>query len=129
MNLRMKAISALLLAALVPAALTACQKQGTKMKSYAQDGLLGITDVNPNMPTSPTHHTYLADTELMKTTIKQIPQVTGSTISIYGDVANVRLNVPNNLSDRETETVKREAYDKLSKAMPRYTVKVTISHK
>ncbi|WP_282938232.1 hypothetical protein [Paenibacillus sp. RC67] len=110
---------------------SACQKQDgtTRVKSYSQDGALGITEVNPNMPMSPTYHTYKEDTRLMKETIKQVPQVTGSNITMNGPIATVRLSVPANLSAEEAARVERDAYDKLSKAMPRYTVKVSVSRK
>ncbi|MFD0679907.1 MULTISPECIES: hypothetical protein [unclassified Paenibacillus] len=126
---RERIVVSILTVFLATASLTACQKQNTQVKSYSQDGLLGITDVNPNMPTSPTHHTYLADTRLMKATINQVPHVTGSTISVNGDTANVKIDVPANLTDQEVAVVEKEARDKLSQAMPRYTVKVSVSRK
>ncbi|MDF2964144.1 MAG: hypothetical protein K0S39_5879, partial [Paenibacillus sp.] len=43
--------------------------------------------------------------------------------------ANVRIDVPKHLSAQETAAVEKEAYDKLSKAMPRYTVRVSVSPK
>ncbi|MDF2962329.1 MAG: hypothetical protein K0S39_4064, partial [Paenibacillus sp.] len=82
MKLHIKAATAVLLGIMTVASFTACQKQDAQVKSYSQDGLLGLTDVNPNMPTSPTYHTYQADTELMKATVNQVPHVTGSFISL-----------------------------------------------
>ncbi|GAA4833269.1 hypothetical protein GCM10023310_08290 [Paenibacillus vulneris] len=110
---------------------TACQKQDgvTRVKSYSRDGALGITEVNPNMPMSPTYHTYMDDTRLMKDTIRQIPEVRSSTITMNGPIATVRLDVPATLSAEEAERVEWEAYDRLSKMMPRYTVKVSVSRK
>lgn len=110
---------------------TACQKQDgvTRVKSYSRDGALGITEVNPNMPMSPTYHTYMDDTRLMKETIRQVPHVTDSTITVNGPIATVRLNVPASLSAEEAAQVERDAHDKLTKAMPRYTVKVSVSRK
>jgi hypothetical protein len=114
-----------------PVALTACQKQGTGtgVKSYAKDGMLGISDVNPNMPMSPTYHTYQKDTDLMEETIKLVPDVIDSNITINGPVATVSLYVPGNLSDQQLTTVEKDAYDKLSKAMPRYSIKVFVYRK
>ncbi|NOU91989.1 hypothetical protein GC093_01900 [Paenibacillus sp. LMG 31456] len=126
---RGRIVASMLIAFMIMVSSTACQKQNTQVKSYSQDGLLGITDVNPNMPTSPTHHTYLADTRLIKETINQVPHVTGSTISVNGDVANVKVDVPTSLSDQEVAAVEKEAREKLAHAMPRYTVKVSVSRK
>jgi hypothetical protein len=112
--------------------LVACQKQGaggSRVKSYAQDGLLGISDVNPNMPMSPTYRTYQRDNDVMEQTIKQVPNVTGSSITTNGSNATVRIDVPKGLTDQEVALVERDALEKLSKAMPRYKVKVTVSRK
>ncbi|WP_028552273.1 hypothetical protein [Paenibacillus sp. UNC451MF] len=129
----MKPKKALILCTVLATALigTACQKQDgtTRVKSYSRDGALGITEVNPNMPMSPTYHTYMDDTRLMKETIKQVPQVTGSTITMNGPIATVRLTVPASLSAEEAARVEKDAHDKLTKAMPRYTVKVSVSRK
>ncbi|TDF92193.1 hypothetical protein [Paenibacillus piri] len=129
MKIDIKQASIVLLSALVILSFTACQKQNVQVKSYANDGLLGISDVNPNMPTSPTYHNYNADTQLMKSTINQIPHVRGSSITVNGAVANVRIDVPARLSDQELAAVEREAFDKLTQAMPRYTVKVSVARK
>lgn len=116
---------------MMPVALASCQKQsaGPKVQSYAQDGLLGISDVNPNMPMSPTYHTYGEDTNLMQATIDQVPHVIDSNIRINGPVATVNIHVPAELTAEETAAVARDAQDKLTKAMPRYTMKVTVSRK
>ncbi|MCS7464547.1 hypothetical protein N0M98_31100 [Paenibacillus doosanensis] len=121
----------LLLGAALAVTGAACQKQDgvTKAKSYSRDGLLGMTEVNPNMPMSPTYHTYMDDARVMKATVAQVAHVTDSTIIINGPNATVNLKVPAGLSDEETARIEQDARDKLSKAMPRYTVKVSVSRK
>jgi len=121
--------AAVLLLAIAAAMGTACatKQDGVKAKSYSRDGMMGLSDVNPNMPMSPTYHNYRADTELMRSTIRQIPYVTGSTININGPVATVRLTVQPGLTPEQAAAVEREAYDRLTHMMPRYTVKVTVS--
>ncbi|MFE5322580.1 hypothetical protein ACFQ88_28260 [Paenibacillus sp. NPDC056579] len=126
----MKAKIALLLLLTASAACmgTACQKQdGIKAKSYSRDGLLGLSDVNPNMPMSPTYHNYRADTQLMKDTLQPIPNITGSTINMNGPIATVRIKVRPDLTDEQVAAVQKEASEKLTHAMPRYTVKVSVS--
>jgi Fe-S oxidoreductase len=114
-----------------PAVLTACQKQDapSKVKTYANDGLLGLSDVNPNMPMSPTYHTYQKDTDLMEETIKQVPHVIDSNIMVNGPMITVNLYVPGNLSDEQFTAVEKDAYDKLTKAMPRYAVRIFVYRK
>ncbi|NHN31971.1 hypothetical protein [Paenibacillus agricola] len=120
---------------MVPVALVACQKQAAQspspsgVKPYANDGMLGITDVNPNMPMSPTYHTYQKDTDLMDATIKQVPYIVDSNIVVNGPVVTVNLYVPGDLSEQQFKMVENDAYDKLSKAMPRYTMKVFVYRK
>jgi hypothetical protein len=115
----------------ISAGLAACQKQSaqSRVQSYAQDGLLGITDVNPNMPMSPTYHTYKEDTRLMKETLAQVPYVLDSNILINGPIATVNIDVPHNLSEQEFAKVEKDAFDKLTNAMPRYTIKVFVYRK
>lgn len=126
--MRPRMVLLLLLGAITLSMGTACQRQdGIKAKSYSRDGLLGLSDTNPNMPMSPTYHTYKADTQLMKDTIQQIPHITGSTINTNGPIATVRLTVESGLTEEQAAAVEREAYNKLSHAMPRYTVRVSVS--
>lgn len=91
--------------------------------------MLGMSDVNPNMPLSPTYHRYGDDSNVIKEAVRQVPYVTSSIISLNGPVANVTLTVPAKLSSQDAESVRLDAYDKISKAVPRYTVKVTVNRK
>jgi hypothetical protein len=129
LNPRKQMVSIILLVFVSFTALAACQRQTPQVKSYSTDGLMGLSDVNPNLPTSPTHHTYTKDTDLMRATVYQVPYVIGSSITINGDIATVRLDVPVDLPDREAAEVEREAYERLTQMMPRYTVKIAVSHK
>jgi hypothetical protein len=126
-----RAVFAMLLSLAAAAALPACQSQtqNPQVKNYSRDGLLGLTDANPNLPTSPTHHTYRKDSDLIRATINQVPHVTRASITLNGDIANIRLHVPVELPDEEAAKVQRDAYERLSQAMPRYKVKVAVFNK
>ncbi|TBL72617.1 hypothetical protein [Paenibacillus thalictri] len=108
----------------------ACQKQnqsnGGQVRSYSNDGYLGLTDVNPNLPTSPTYHTYGDDTRLMREVIKQIPDVRSSSLTINGPDASVKLKLNSGLTDAQMEAVRMDAYNQLATMMPRYRIHVSV---
>lgn len=129
LTVKRKWVSVLIVCSLAVGFTSACQKQQNQVKSYSKDGMLGVSDVNPNMPLSPTYHHYSDDTNVMKEAIKQVPQVTSSTITTNGPVASVTITVPAALTDQQAEAVRQDAYDKISKAVPRYKVKVAVKRK
>jgi hypothetical protein len=113
---------------------SACQKQDKAsgpngVNAYSKDGYLGITDANPNMPTSPTYHTYSDDVQMMKSAIRQIPQVRSSSVTLNGPVAIVKLNVPQHISETEREKIRQEALSRLTMMMPRYSFQVSVSRR
>lgn len=113
---------------------SACQKQNTAsgeigMKSYSRDGYQGMTDVNPNLPTSPTYHTYSDDVRMMKSALKEIPEVRSSAITLNGPVAVVKLNVAHNISENEREAIRKEALARLAYMSPRYSFDVSVSRR
>ena len=55
-----------------------------KTQNYKQDGMLGITSVNPNNPLNPTYHHYEDDTNLMKAVLAQLPGIQKTNIAING---------------------------------------------
>ncbi|OXM83169.1 hypothetical protein [Paenibacillus rigui] len=124
-----KWMSLLVVCSLAVSLATACQRQQDKVKSYSKDGMLGVSEVNPNMPLSPTYHHYEDDTNVIKEAIRQVPQVSSSNISLNGPVAAVTLTVPSGLTDQQAEAIRQDAYDKISKAVPRYKVKVAVKRK
>lgn len=59
-----------------------------EVRTHSKDGLLGITEVNPNMPLSKTYRTYSDDVRVMEAAIKErFPMVTNTTITLNGPVA------------------------------------------
>lgn len=110
----------------------ACGGANTRqeVKSHSRDGLLGITEVNPNMPLSKTYRTYTDDARVMEAAVKeQFPIVTNTTITLNGPVAHVRLNVPVGTSLEEIARIKGEAQAALAASSPRYNIDVDVSAK
>ncbi|MCZ8522964.1 MULTISPECIES: hypothetical protein [Paenibacillus] len=108
-----------------------CQKQGTvEAKQHSRDGLLGITDVNPNNPMSRTYRHYPDDLRVMKDAIaKRFPQVQDTRISLNGTKALVRLFVPADTTAEERDRLRSEAAGVLAYEAPRYEVEVDVNSK
>ncbi|SDJ07744.1 hypothetical protein [Paenibacillus naphthalenovorans] len=101
-----------------------------EVRTHSKDGLLGITEVNPNMPLSKTYRTYSDDVRVMEAAIKErFPMVTNTTITLNGPVAHVLLNVPAGTSAEEIARIKHEAQAVLAAASPRYNIDADVSAK
>jgi hypothetical protein len=96
----------------------------SNVKSYPQDGYMGITSVGPNNPMNPTYHHYRDDTNLMKAVLGQYPDVKASWITIKGPVAHVRLQFQEGLNAARVDRVRSAVQQALSTNMPRYSVRV-----
>ncbi|CAG7648990.1 hypothetical protein PAESOLCIP111_05769 [Paenibacillus solanacearum] len=119
-------------ACLISVCATACQKQDThhEVQSHARDGLLGITDVNPNNPMGATYRTYTDDLRVMDQAVKaQLPVVTRTNISLNGPTAHVRLDVPAGTDQSTIERIRTQAQEALAAAVPRYKYKVSVAVK
>ncbi|MBP1153448.1 MULTISPECIES: hypothetical protein [unclassified Paenibacillus] len=127
-----KRCSALIALLLLVSVMTACGAGNTRQeaKQHRKDGLLGITEVNPNMPLSNTYRTYSADIRVLEAAIKErFPMVTKTSITLNGPVAHVRLNVPVGTGAEEIARIKREAPSVLAAALPRYNMDIDVSAK
>lgn len=125
-------ISMLISICVMSALTVACQKQDThhEVQSHSRDGLLGITDVNPNNPMGATYRTYTDDLRMMDQTIKaQLPVVKNTAINLNGPNANVRLDVPIGTDQAEIERIRAHAQEALAAAVPRYKYKVSVAVK
>ncbi|WP_409343458.1 YhcN/YlaJ family sporulation lipoprotein [Paenibacillus sp. MBLB4367] len=115
-------------AAILALALIGCGTNNgqTKTNSYQNDGLLGTTQANPNNPANPQYpHTYSADTQLIKSTLQQIPGIRSSSIILNGPNAYVNLDLTDDTPLEEAMRIKNEAQTKVGQMMPRYNVKVS----
>lgn len=123
----------LLGAALLLGGLTGCrqtQDAGQTVKAHSRDGVLGLTETNPNLPISPAYHTYADDVRMMEAAIgRNVPGVTARTIRLNGPVAYVRLEVPLGTSVDEMDRIRRQAYQALTAQMPRYRMEVSVAAK
>ncbi|WP_426450045.1 hypothetical protein ACP26L_34370 [Paenibacillus sp. S-38] len=120
-----------LLAAVLMLPVTACQRQDTvQVKQHSRDGLLGITDTNPNNPMSRTYRHYPDDLRVMKEAIvRRFPQVQDTRISLNGTKARVRLFVPAGMTAEERDRLRQEAAAVLAYEAPRYDADVEVTSK
>lgn len=106
---------------------TACLTENTdpKTRSYDEDGVLGMTNTNPNLQTSPTHYNYDVDTHMIESTLQQIRGVLDQRIIINGENAYVKIRIPDGLTRNQIEQIEADAYDALSFQVPRYVFHLT----
>ena len=97
-----------------------------RTQAYDNDGLLGATRANPNLPTSPTYHNYSNDMKLFRDTIAQIPGVEDSTVLLNGPTAYVTLMVPRDMDIEASMRVRNSAQASLQRMLPRYEVRVSV---
>jgi hypothetical protein len=119
---------ALLISAAVLTCITGCgagNGQG-QSQSYAQDGMLGITSANPNLPGNTTYHTYSKDVRMLKEQVAQIPGVTDSTVVMNGVTAYVTLQLRDDVDIEESMRIRNSAQTSLQRLMPRYDVHVSV---
>jgi hypothetical protein len=99
------------------------RRQNTKQ--YADDGYLGMSNSNPNIPLNPSYHHYNNDIHLMRGVLKRIPEVKDATITIQGPHAYVALVLPDTLAPEDVRRIEDQAYSLLSFNMQRYDIHVT----
>ncbi|CAN7208273.1 hypothetical protein [Paenibacillus sp. LjRoot56] len=99
-----------------------------KVQNYKQDGMLGITSVNPNDPLNPTYHHYEDDANLMKAVLAQLPGIEKTNIAINGPSANVKIKPQAALTAAQVEELRSQAQMALETNMPRYKIQVRMVH-
>ncbi|MFC0215466.1 hypothetical protein ACFFK0_24030 [Paenibacillus chartarius] len=123
---RLPIITAVLGAAL---ALSGCgnhNADGTpKAQNYPADGYMGLTSVSPNNPVNPGYHHTRDDVRMMRQVINGIPEVTNSTITLNGPIANVDLDLKQGTSETDASRIRDLAFHQLEQQMPRYQIRVT----
>lgn len=95
-------------------------------RPYAQDGMLGITSANPNLPGNETYHTYSKDVRMLKEQIAQIPGVVDSTVVMNGVTAYVTLQLREEADIEESMRIRNSAQTSLQRLMPRYDIRVSV---
>ncbi|OPH48991.1 hypothetical protein BC351_37810 [Paenibacillus ferrarius] len=98
-----------------------------KAQHYKQDGMLGITSVNPNDPLNPTYHHYEDDANLMKAVLAQLQGIEKSNISINGPKAKVKITPKASLTPAQVDELRSQAQMALNTNMPRYKVTVKMT--
>jgi len=109
-------------------AVTACNKSSSgarQVQPYTNDGYLGLSSSNPNLPNGGSYHNYTRDTKMMEDILKQIPEVLRNRIVLNGSNAYVKLTLKGNPDAAETRRIESHARKLLMDNMPRYTVYLT----
>lgn len=108
--------------------LVGCAKKDTNLKTqnYANDGLLGTTNANPNFPTSSSFHTYASDKSLVLKALEPIKGIRNARIVFRGADLMVSLVLDPATDIESAMLIKYAALGSVSQMMPRYRVKVNV---
>jgi hypothetical protein len=108
--------------------LTGCGQSGgqPKAKAYSNDGYMGITDANPNIPTNRSFHTYAVDKSLVLQALQPISGIRSSRIIFRGPNLSVHLDLDPAIDTETAMRIKQTAFEAVSEMMPRYRVKVNV---
>jgi len=96
----------------------------TRVKPYDRDGMLGTTNSNPNLPTSPTYHTYGKDRELVEKTLARFPDAMNPRISFNGATLTVRYREPGEFTEEQSRKLREDLAAALRYQLPRYEIRV-----
>ena len=93
-----------------------------RTRAYDEDGMLGFSNTNPNLQTSPTYHTYGSDRKLVLKTLEDFPDVRNPRIVFEGPVLRLDYELAGNYTAEEAEVLETELRDKLKYMLPRYEI-------
>jgi hypothetical protein len=100
--------------------------QKTTMNRYADDGYMGFSTANPGILTSPNSQTYGNDTTVVEQTLTRVPHIVGLKVFFRGATVVARIRVDHSLTAYEVDALRADALERLTAAMPRYTVRVVV---
>lgn len=113
---------------LLVAALAGCSGQGgSKVKSYGQDGYMGLTNSLPGMPGRASESNHRADGKLITELVQRMDGVIDSHVQFAGDTIAIALQLDPALGNEEAGRLFVQAEQELQANFPSYTVKVTAS--
>jgi len=117
---------ALILLILTGCAQHAPEPTASQLKTYSNDGLLGITDANPNLPLNSSYHTYAVDQQMVVSVLKQVPGIANARILFNGPHLNIYLKLPKGTTPQMAAQVQQAAFQAICLNMPRYQVNVFV---
>lgn len=91
-----------------------------RVKPYDRDGMLGTTNSNPNLPTSPTYHTYGKDRKLVEDTLATFPEISNPRVSFNGATITIRYREPEGYTEEQSKKLREDLAAALRYMLPRY---------
>lgn len=120
-----RGLFAAMLAVMLTAMLAACgARESERLQSYGDDGYMGLSNTNPNLPLTGSAWSYENDGELAEQLLRPMRGIRRSRVRFDGDLMSVTLFVDGALSREETARLTAKARNVLAVNFPRYDVKV-----
>ncbi|WP_138756090.1 hypothetical protein [Paenibacillus sinopodophylli] len=106
-------------------ALSACgSNKQDQAKTYGNDGYMGYSNSNPNLPNRLQYLNYNADGNMIEQVLEPIAGIQKTRIYFNGTALHVNLDVDDSLSDGQVEQLRAKAQSVVQYNMPRYSVHV-----
>lgn len=90
------------------------------VQPYDKDGVLGTTNTNPNLQTSPTYHTYTNDQDLIQKTLAGFKDIRQPRLVFNGYSVVVYYAVPSRYTEAQAQRLENRVVRKLQEMLPRY---------
>ncbi|WP_424769114.1 hypothetical protein [Paenibacillus sp. sgz302251] len=97
-----------------------------KVNTYGQDGYMGYSNSNPNLPGRHMALTYEKDGNMVKQVLEPLDGIERTQVVFKGADLYVNLRVNKKLSDSEVDHIRTKAQSIVQYNMPRYHVYVAI---
>lgn len=116
----------LALISIVPFGCAEPKQSEDQVKSYGNDGYLGLTNTNPRLPTNPTSsYQYNQDINLVSQTLEGIDEVEKYQVRIRGGELHVKIYLSDQFNRSQIETIEQNVYRQLAYMLPRYDILLT----
>lgn len=103
-----------------------CGNPNSKIKSYGNDGYLGMSNSNPNLYSNPNYNRYSNDTRMIHQALENVDGIHDATVRINGPYAMVTIYVDHFMDENERKRVHAEAYELVRNMVPRYHVSMQL---
>lgn len=108
---------------------TACMSENNEQQqSYNNnDGVLGLSNSNPSMRTSPMSNNYKRDEQMVDLALEPIQGIDSYRVMIDGAKLHIKLTLANNITPTQAQEIEEQAIEVLNYQLPRYDIEVTMN--
>lgn len=108
---------------------TACLSEDNQQQGYNNnDGMMGLSNSNPSMRTSPMSNNYKRDEQMVDLALEPIEGIDSYRIMINGAKLHIKLTLSDNITSAQAQEIEEQAIEVLTYQLPRYEIEVTSNY-